>query len=650
MGNISRDTFDDLKRYVGVRLQQGVPLVDADWNELEDIRRFELRAYLKWFVGNGVPDGNNGFAIRAIPGVDNDFMIMGGDGTAEGAGRCLVEGLDVFNPDHLRHSEQLLVDTGKAAAMGVPPVQLLTTPSSDITYTIFLDVWEREVFPGEPGDDQDIFDRELINETIGVPTCTRYKREWAVRMVDASLPFPTPPADHYSYPLAELVRRNGDDSVNPEDITDLRRTGLAMSSQHDINQITRDAFGNGYSLDGDGEPNLKVSLRDTINALLRGTIPKTEAVQLTMELDDYHPHSVVDTHGDIWVFWNSYRTGNTDIWYRRYVTATGTWEAETQLTTDTSSDSAPFVLLDKAGSIWVFWYSYRSSNYDIWCNHLPVDGVWAGPEQISTASESDTNQTAVLGEDGRIWVFWHSSRGGNYNIYYSIHNPGGGWSAEATLTTDTDNDRYPVATVNATNGRITVFWRSNRSGNDDIWYKYYDPSTASWSSDSRLTFDVGADYDHHVISDAEGRIWVFWRTNRSGNYDIWFKRGQLIDYGFGEYWQWESDTQLTTDTSYEVVPRAMIDKQGDVWVFWEKAVGDLYQIWYKRHSQDGGWSLASPLSTHPELDNGYTWISQHHAVIDNQNDIHVFWEMGFQSYDYSTYFNRIYYSKLIPQI
>jgi len=33
MGNFSRNTFDPLKDYVAVRLQQGVPVLDADWNE-----------------------------------------------------------------------------------------------------------------------------------------------------------------------------------------------------------------------------------------------------------------------------------------------------------------------------------------------------------------------------------------------------------------------------------------------------------------------------------------------------------------------------------------------------------------------------------------------------------------------------------------
>jgi len=69
MAVITSSTFDPLKRRCNVRLQQGVPIVDSDWNELDDIRKFELRAYLKWFVGDGVPDGNDGFRIDAIGGV-----------------------------------------------------------------------------------------------------------------------------------------------------------------------------------------------------------------------------------------------------------------------------------------------------------------------------------------------------------------------------------------------------------------------------------------------------------------------------------------------------------------------------------------------------------------------------------------------------
>lgn len=72
MGDYSRDPRTRLsesvaKHYVGVRLQQGVPLLDADWNELDDLRRHELASVVARFIGDGVPSGNDGFRIDALP-------------------------------------------------------------------------------------------------------------------------------------------------------------------------------------------------------------------------------------------------------------------------------------------------------------------------------------------------------------------------------------------------------------------------------------------------------------------------------------------------------------------------------------------------------------------------------------------------------
>jgi hypothetical protein len=38
MAIITPDSFNPLQRFVSVRLQQGVPIIDADWNEKEDAR------------------------------------------------------------------------------------------------------------------------------------------------------------------------------------------------------------------------------------------------------------------------------------------------------------------------------------------------------------------------------------------------------------------------------------------------------------------------------------------------------------------------------------------------------------------------------------------------------------------------------------
>src|SRR6266705_369819 len=137
MGVISSNNFDPTRGYVGVRLQQGVPIVDRDWNEMEDIHKFELRTFLKWFVGDGVPSGSDAFRIDPT-GDSNNFWIRAGIGTPTSgisnqdrglyfAGNCLVDGLDVSIIDDIQFTKQLLHESqpgadALAVALGVPKI------------------------------------------------------------------------------------------------------------------------------------------------------------------------------------------------------------------------------------------------------------------------------------------------------------------------------------------------------------------------------------------------------------------------------------------------------------------------------------------------------------------------------------------------
>ena len=244
LGNFSRLTFDPKKHYVGVRLQQGVPLVDADWNEMEDIRRHEQRLVLKWLVGDGVPAGqDDAFSIHYILGtvmnpVLTDFVISNG--------LCLVDGWEVVNDlgqeeNPLKYTDQRLYllkdENGELAkAWQVPPLPLLTTvPAMTSTRSdlVYLDVWEREVNWQE--------DASLVNLQIGVPTCVRRKTEWVVRvregLADPGELVETLQQDgvwreqHAYCPLAKLVRKILTMVIPQKEtlsVEDLRRTGLAV--------------------------------------------------------------------------------------------------------------------------------------------------------------------------------------------------------------------------------------------------------------------------------------------------------------------------------------------------------------------------------------------------------------------------------------
>ena len=204
MGDFSRDTFDKMKHYVGVRLQQGVPLVDADWNEMEDIRKFELQAFIKWFVGDGVL--NDGFRIEAIPDKNDDFVIKGGDGA-----RCLVEGIDVIIDKDVSYQKQDLYinknDLDKRWDVDV--VKPLTIPKTNREDLVYLDVWEREVDSKE--------NPELVLPGTKIVTCVRLKREWAVRVAENTKTLPVHPKGHVFYLLSYLVWSNTGNISNFDD-------------------------------------------------------------------------------------------------------------------------------------------------------------------------------------------------------------------------------------------------------------------------------------------------------------------------------------------------------------------------------------------------------------------------------------------------
>jgi hypothetical protein len=96
MGDFSRDPRARLtdsigKHYVGVRLQQGVPVLDADWNELDDVRRSEIAELGRWTVGDGVPVGTDGFRILPIAGGGVNTVVLVSKATAVGESSVQIE-------------------------------------------------------------------------------------------------------------------------------------------------------------------------------------------------------------------------------------------------------------------------------------------------------------------------------------------------------------------------------------------------------------------------------------------------------------------------------------------------------------------------------------------------------------------------------
>jgi hypothetical protein len=220
MGNFSRNTFDPAKGYVGVRLQQGVPLVDADWNELNDVTRHELYTALGLTFPDGIKAGEDlsstlAFVVFSdlgtdLPAANNDFYVL--------PGQALVGGRPFDFPpppttggfeaiflyiiqNSIRYSTQPWTDATRAAEDGVDVIPPLTTPAANRTDLVYVDLWEREVDSTE--------DPNLVNTAIGVETCVRLKRQVAIRVAEGTTTLPPAPNGHAFMAIALLNRPAG---------------------------------------------------------------------------------------------------------------------------------------------------------------------------------------------------------------------------------------------------------------------------------------------------------------------------------------------------------------------------------------------------------------------------------------------------------
>lgn len=648
MAVISRPTFDKLKHYVSMRLQMGVPVVDADINELEDIRRYELQAFLKWFVGNGVPYGNNGFAIEPLddPGrVDflENFKIVGGsDGSTDNAGRCFVEGWDAIIESDLEYTNQNLFDSILATAYVVPQLSSLSEATADREDIVYLDIWEREVLAGETGDNQDIFDRDIIDPDIGIETCTRMKREWVVRVTQDNTTLPVNGDtvfrdDHVYYELARIKwTLESDGTTVSREIIDKRLTGLTIGSYYDTQQIIKDSFGTSYSLDHDGHPNLRVSLREAINALLRGAIPETPAEQIAINNtnNDYRARAVEDLNGDVWAFWVSDRnsSGSLNIWFRKYDHISASWNnLEEPLTNDTTaSDKRPTPIIDKDGNIWVFWQSVRNSERNIWYNRRNhLTGNWDGEQKLTQSTVyNGSHSVSTDNISGDIWVFWTSDDIANPRINFTrfdYANPTEGWDSIDQFSSATNvKDTRPQA-VSGLNGDLWLFWISEENIVTAVITKILCRKRVDGVWEPTIKSLVESPYppeQTNTLVDNKGDVWIFWVTDLRGPY---FVRVRYRKYN-QEDTQWDNEVELhpygenAEEDNQELTPFSIVDNNGDVWLYWVSNKENNLNVLYQRYTEVDGWGDPNPITTGISID------KHPYSIVDRTGSVWVFWD------------------------
>lgn len=291
--NTSLDSFDFSKYYDGCTLQQGVPVLDSDWNEQNDIRRIHEIVNNIATIGSTkiyLSGDHNGFDVHSASSPTNNFQIFGGWAMVQGV---LVPTTNGTPPASIDYVDQIMF-TGTVTAIGGPGIfftdtdkawasshvltgcrvkmtsgaesgnyftvtsltgstQLnfasiggilandtyeiyppaLTTPSGSArTDKVYLQVWFDDINDNE--------DANIVNPGVGIETCHRTKRSWCVRVSEGGVTPSNSYSDIYGFgprylELATLSRDDGDATISASDISNVAGTkNLSALTASDI--------------------------------------------------------------------------------------------------------------------------------------------------------------------------------------------------------------------------------------------------------------------------------------------------------------------------------------------------------------------------------------------------------------------------------
>lgn len=265
------------------------------------------------------------------------------------------------------------------------------------------------------------------------------------------------------------------------------------------------------------------------------------------------------------------------------------------LTFDFGFDFGPDLTKTSDGKLWLLWSSNREGPFNIFAKFY--DGVrWSTDRNLAPTARNDNHPSLLELSNGTYLLAWDSlgSWDGTVNseIVYSASNDRGvSWSEIKRLTSNSADDQDPDL-VETADGRIWIFWVSKRTGDFEIFYKVI--SQVGQTQDTPLTSDIAADHSPVAVETTPGRLVLVWVSQRNGNSDLFYRSNTG---------SWSQELQLTYDLGNDSFPAFTLAADGTVWLVWssDRVVSNPPQ---------------EDLFLTKSLDHGVTWSPDQRLTLD----------------------------------
>jgi len=182
---------------------------------------------------------------------------------------------------------------------------------------------------------------------------------------------------------------------------------------------------------------------------------------------NFTPALAEDSQGNIIVVWASRRDGEDGIWWRR-VGPDLSLGSELRVPPAGKLEALPSLAVSKDGVVWLAFQSYRNGSSDIVFSRLAGSGWQRMPDAAATPDPEFRPRLAAA-PDGGIWCAWDTYSRGKYRVMLRRFDPRtGAWGVAEQAPGDGPLDAYaPDISVDSA-GRVWVAYARNEV-EDPAW-------------------------------------------------------------------------------------------------------------------------------------------------------------------------------------
>ncbi len=272
--------------------------------------------------------------------------------------------------------------------------------------------------------------------------------------------------------------------------------------------------------------------------------------------------SVSSNHGDFSFAISDLRADKELRFLDNRVQVTGA-NAIDKLTDDFRDDDYPSIAVGDDNTAWAVWQSYSGQSDEIRLSKY--DSRWRTFTRVPGVSGDVWRPQLALDGQGLLWVVWSQQVDGNFDLYArALDESKNQWLELVRLSTHPNPD-FDHQLISDSRGSLWVVWQGFHGDNSDVFLRHYDGSAKStksrWGREIQITNHPANDWEPRVAVDSSGQAHIVWDTYRNGNYDVFMRRysnGQLGD-----------EIPVADTPKFEAHASVAIDKSDRVWVAWD---------------------------------------------------------------------------------